>query len=109
MPAPSRFVASAVKTGSVSGLVEGPTAWSTPTPGSTSPGVPWSSNGPSPVPTQTSSSFGSSWNSTSRQPLARGDANSEAAFRSAERQPPRARHDAPASSVYQIPPLAAAA
>ena len=38
-----------------------------------------------------------------------GDANSEDAFRSAERQPPRARHDAPASSVYQIPPLAAAA
>ena len=60
MPAPSRLVASAVNTGSVSGLVEGPTAWSTPTPGSLSPGVPSMNMGPSPVPTHTSSSFGSS-------------------------------------------------
>ena len=102
-------MASAVKTGSVSGFFEGPTACSTPMPGGLSPGLPVTNCGPSPVPTQTSSSFGSSWNSTSRQPQARGEANSDFAVGSAVRQPPRAFHDAPPSSVYQTPPVAAAA
>ena len=114
MLSPMRLVASAVNTGSVSGLVEGAVARRMPTPGRRSPGMPSTRGDASPVPTHTSSFVGSSLppvtpHSTHRQPVASGLAATLVAVGSAGRQPPIARQVFAPSSVYQTPPLAAAA